>query len=70
MQEMTVDVDQRSAIFTLLDQMGIPEFVVEGFCHDAVFLANKSITGTAQQRRLRREDPECQKGAEYSTEAR
>ena len=70
MQEMTVDVDQRSAIFTLLDQMGIPEFVVEGFCHDAVFLANKSITGIAEQQTLRREHPECQKGAEYSTEAR
>ena len=61
MQEMTVDVDQRSAIFTLLDQMGIPEFVVEGFCHDAIFLANKSITGIAEQQTLRREHPECQK---------
>ena len=31
MDDLTVNIDQRGAILTLGDEMGVPQFIIEGF---------------------------------------
>ena len=42
MDDLAINIDQRRAIFALGNEVGFPQFVIEGFaCH--VFLLNRSV---------------------------
>ena len=66
MQQVAINIDQCGTVFPLLNQMRVPQFVVEGLCHALVVPV---VTERCLPRASQLGAPYTpRKGAEYSTE--